>query len=81
MFEHDDSPPCRVYPMLARRPGWTVSEHPSGMLIWRSPSGRHYLRRPDRGGASPEQAGHARWAERSGAAVEAPAEVPPALWA
>ncbi len=40
--------PCRVSPLLARRPGWTVSEHPSGMVIWRSPSGRHYLRRPSR---------------------------------
>ncbi|HEX4248859.1 MAG TPA: hypothetical protein VH008_13430 [Pseudonocardia sp.] len=38
--------PCRVYPLLARRPGWTVSEHPSGMVIWRGPSGQHYLRRP-----------------------------------
>jgi hypothetical protein len=39
---------CRVSPLLARRPGWTVSEHPSGMVIWRSPSGRHYLRHPSR---------------------------------
>jgi hypothetical protein len=45
MFEETKA--CRVYPLLARRPGWTVCEHPSGMLIWRSPSGRHYLSRPD----------------------------------
>jgi len=37
---------CRVYSLFARRRGWTVSEHPSGMVIWRSPSGRHYLRNP-----------------------------------
>ncbi|HEY2206449.1 MAG TPA: hypothetical protein VGH99_18450 [Pseudonocardia sp.] len=36
----------RVSPLFAGRPGWTVSEHPSGMVIWRSPTGRHYLRAP-----------------------------------
>jgi hypothetical protein len=38
--------PSQVLPLLARRPGWTVSEHPSGTLIWRSPAGRHYVCHP-----------------------------------
>ncbi|HEY4003584.1 MAG TPA: hypothetical protein VGM60_00135 [Pseudonocardia sp.] len=41
--------PCRVYPLLGRRAGWTVSEHPSGMIIWHGPAGRHYLQRPPAG--------------------------------
>jgi hypothetical protein len=47
MFDNDEAV---VYPLFARRPGWTVSEHPSGMLIWRGPDGRHYLSHPARPG-------------------------------
>jgi hypothetical protein len=44
----------RVSPLFARRSGWRVSAHPSGMLIWRSPAGRHYLQPlPDSASTSP----------------------------
>jgi hypothetical protein len=44
----------QVSPLFARRSGWRVSAHPSGMLIWRSPAGRHYLQPgPDSGSTSP----------------------------
>jgi hypothetical protein len=51
---------AQVSPLLACRPGWRVSEHPSGMLIWRSPAGRHYVCHPvvgRAGSAEPHVAG------------------------
>lgn len=59
-----------MYSLLAHRPGWTVSEHPSGMLIWRSPTGRHYLHHPgttdhEAAGAGPGRDPEARPALRA----------------
>lgn len=46
--EVDLWPLCWAHYRLKQQPGWSLSRHPSGTVIWRTPSGHHYIRRPSR---------------------------------
>ncbi|SED62658.1 protein of unknown function [Jiangella alba] len=47
---------CTTHHLLKHRGGWSVTRHRDGSTRWRSPTGHHYVRAPERIGAATRSA-------------------------